>query len=83
MSGEPKVKACEDWLKTESNGTGFCARTAGQLENYLAAASERTVVHPRVTADTSSYIPPMSATCPGRLSVGTRVCDTPHCAWPD
>lgn len=40
------------------------------------------MVQPRVTADTSSYMPPIKATWPGRLSVGTRVCDTPHCASP-
>lgn len=30
-----------------------------------------------MTAETSSYMPPMMATCPGLLSVGTCVCDTP------
>ena len=33
--------------------------------------------HPVVTAETSSYKPAMSATCPGRDSVGTRVWETP------
>lgn len=32
---------------------------------------------PVVTAETSSYNPAMRATCPGRDSVGTRVCETP------
>jgi len=31
-----------------------------------------------VTADTSSYIPAMMATCPGLDSVGTRVWEIPN-----
>jgi hypothetical protein len=34
--------------------------------------------HPVVTAETSSYKPAMSATWPGRDSVGTRVWETPN-----
>lgn len=39
------------------------------------------IFHPVVTADTSSYKPAMSATCPGRDSVGTRVWETPKVPW--
>lgn len=59
------MKACEDWLKTESNGTGFWRlRRAHQVTFSFvdAVISRLTVVHPRVTAETSSYIPPIKAT---------------------
>ena len=65
MSGEPNVKACEDWLKTESNGTGFwrLRRARQATVSYIdAVRSLLTVVHPRVTAETSSYMPPIKAT---------------------
>lgn len=34
MSGEPKVKAVDDWLRIESKLTGLCFQPAVGLELY-------------------------------------------------